>query len=174
MLPAFPAERPTLTTARLILRPFTLDDAAAVQRLAGVPEVACVTANIPHPYEDGMAEGWIGSHPQLRKDGALLALAITKRENGTLMGCVSLGIQPAHEKAELGYWLGTPFWGEGIMTEAARALVDYGFDELGLNRVQSRHLTRNPASGRVMQKLGMLPEGIQREVHLNRYVPRLR
>ena len=70
---------------------------------------------------------------------------------------------PEHARAELGYWVGVPYWNRGVATEAARALVAFGFGALGLHRVQARHLTRNPASGRVMQKLGMRLEGVHRE-----------
>jgi RimJ/RimL family protein N-acetyltransferase len=68
-----------------------------------------------------------------------------------------------HDRAELGYWIGKPFWGRGYATEAARALVQYGFDTLGLHRIYARHLTRNPASGRVLHKIGMTHEGYRRK-----------
>jgi len=63
-------------------------------------------------------------------------------------------------RAELGYWIGVPYWSNGYCTEAARALVTYGFEELELDSVQARHLVENPASGRVMNKLGMRCEGV--------------
>jgi RimJ/RimL family protein N-acetyltransferase len=74
-----------------------------------------------------------------------------------------MSAQPAHARAELGYWIGVPFWNRGYCTEATRALVDLGFRSLGLHRIQARHLTRNPASGRVMLTLGMRMEGINRD-----------
>jgi RimJ/RimL family protein N-acetyltransferase len=153
---------PTLHTPRLVLRPFELTDAPAVQRLAGAPEVALTTQNIPHPYEDGMAEAWIGTHASEWEARRFLTLAITSPEDG-LVGAVGLHLSPAHRRGELGYWVGLPFWGKGYATEASRALLDFGFGPLGLNRIQARHMTRNPASGRVMRKLGMEPEGVQRQ-----------
>jgi len=155
--------QPPLTTERLTLRPFTLGDAAAVQRLAGAPEVADTTLNVPHPYADGLAEQWIGSHAAAFAAGRLAAYAITDRSSGELIGSVSLRTDPAHVLAELGYWIGVPFWGCGYATEAARALAGFGFSKLELNRIQSRHYARNPASGRVMQKLGMVREGMLRQ-----------
>lgn len=152
---------PTLETDRLILRPFRPDDAATVQRLAGVPDVALTTQNIPYPYEDGMAEAWIATHGPAWDHGRFLTLAVTTPEEG-VVGAVSLHIAAAHERGELGYWVGQPFWNRGYATEAARTMMTYGFEELGLNRVQARHMTRNPASGRVMEKLGMHTEGVQR------------
>lgn len=153
----------SLSTERLELRPFRLADAGAVQRLAGAREIADTTLTVPHPYEDGVAEQWIASHEEAFHAGRLAAYAITIGSSGELVGAVSLGITPAHALAELGYWIGVPFWGRGYATEAARALVQYGFTDLALNRVQSRHYVRNPASGRVMQKIGMTREGILRQ-----------
>jgi RimJ/RimL family protein N-acetyltransferase len=59
-----------------------------------------------------------------------------------------------------------PYWNRGYCTEASRAVIELGFTQLGLHRIQARHLTRNPASGRVMQKLGMQPEGVNRDAIL--------
>lgn len=151
--------RPTLETDRLILRPFTLDDASDVQQLAGAFEIADTTLNIPHPYEDGMAEAWIGTHAESFASGRDITFAIARKADGTLLGSISLmGIEPDH-KAEIGYWVGVPYWGDGICTEAAEAVVRYGIETLGLMRIHAYHITRNPASGRVMQKLGMTHEG---------------
>jgi RimJ/RimL family protein N-acetyltransferase len=88
--------------------------------------------------------------------------AVTDAGSGVLMGAVGLTITPAHARAELGYWLGVPYWNRGYSTEAANAIVDFGFTRLGLHRIQAHYLTRNPASGRVMEKLGMRSEGVSR------------
>lgn len=155
--------RPTLETPRLFLRPFTLADAPTVRELAGDRDIASTTLNIPHPYEAGMAEAWIASHEEQFERGVLAAYAITRRDDGALVGAVGLAIQPSHARAELGYWVGKPYWGLGYCTEAARALLAYAFGPLRLNRVHACHFTRNPASGRVMRKLGMSYEGRHRE-----------
>ncbi|MBW7932803.1 MAG: GNAT family N-acetyltransferase [Gemmatimonadaceae bacterium] len=154
--------QPTLTTQRLILRPFTLDDAPAVQRLAGERAVAETTLTVPHPYPDGAAELWIQAHAPKFAEGSEVVFAITSRDDGSLVGAVGLALVPDHAHAELGYWIAVPHWGHGYATEAARAVVDYGFRTLHLHRIQARHFVRNAASGRVMQKLGMRPEGVQR------------
>jgi len=140
-----------------------LADAPRVQHLAGERAVAQFTLNIPHPYPDGVAEKWIASHQPKYEKGELVNFAITRRPDGLLIGAVGLALNPAHARAEIGYWIGTPYWGQGYCTEAARAVVDYGFDVLRVNRIQSRHFAANPASGRVMQKLGMSPEGCLRQ-----------
>lgn len=153
---------PTLRTQRLVLRPFEVGDASIVQTLAGVAEVALTTQNIPHPYKDGMAEAWIATHRPSWDEGKLLTLAITSDSEG-LVGAVGIHINAVHRRGELGYWVGLPFWNRGYATEAAGALLEFGFGDLDLNRIQARHITRNPSSGRVMEKLGMKPEGVQRQ-----------
>ena len=158
---------PSLRTRRLLLRPFELRDSSIVQRLAGAPEVALTTQNIPHPYLDGMAEGWIASHAPAWEEKRFLTLAVTNEPDG-LVGAVSLHLRAPHRRGELGYWIGLPFWNRGFATEASAALLDFGFNDLDLNRIQARHMTRNPPSGRVMQKLGMSSEGVQRQYVLVR------
>ena len=148
-----------LETERLLLRPFTLSDAGDVQRLAGNKAIADTTLNIPHPYEHGMAEAWISSHQPGFEAGEHAAFAITLKAGGELIGAISLKIDAAMQMAELGYWVGEPFWGTGYCTEAARRIVEYGFTERNLRRIHAVHLARNPASGRVLQKIGMSREG---------------
>jgi RimJ/RimL family protein N-acetyltransferase len=154
-------EQPTLATERLLLRPFTLADAEALQRLAGAEEIADTTLNIPHPYADGLAEAWIESHADAFRDRERVVLAITD-SNAVLVGAISLRLDLGHRRAELGYWIGLPFWGRGYATEAVVAMVEYGFKELRLNRIFAHHLARNPASGRVLEKAGFVHEGFHR------------
>lgn len=154
---------PTLTTNRLLLRPFQLSDASDVQRLAGDRDVASTTLRIPHPYKDGMAEEWIGTHADKFTKGEAVSLAMTLRDAGMLVGAVGLEICKEHSRSELGYWIGTPYWGQGYATEAAKALVEHGFQIIGLNRIYAHHIVRNPASGRVMLKIGMRHEGTLRQ-----------
>lgn len=153
---------PQLETGRLVLRPFTTADAAEVRRLAGDRAIADTTLNIPHPYEAGMAEAWIGTHQDTFDREQGVTLAITRKPDGVLVGAIGLmGLVKGHQ-AELGYWIGKPYWSEGYCTEAARVLLRYAFTDLALVRVHATHLTRNPASGRVMQKIGMRHEGCRR------------
>jgi RimJ/RimL family protein N-acetyltransferase len=155
-------ERPTLETARLILRPFTLADAPEVQRLAGDRAIASTTLNIPHPYPAGTAERWISTHQERFELGTQISFAITRRADGALLGAIGLHPTPAHRHAEMGYWIGTPYWNQGYTSEAAAAALGYAFTVMALHRVFAEHLTRNPASGRVMQKIGMSYEGTLR------------
>ena len=150
-----------MRTSRLLLRPFTVADAPAVRRLAGVYEVARTTLNIPHPYHDGMADAWIVTHAAsfARREMAVFAIAAP---DDTLLGAISLRLDAAHDRAEMGYWIGLPYWGQGYATEAAMRLRDFGFDELAVHRLHAAYLPRNPASGRVMSKIGMRFEGLHR------------
>jgi RimJ/RimL family protein N-acetyltransferase len=88
---------------------------------------------------------------------------VTLLADGALVGAVGLALKPEHAAAELGYWIAVPEWGKGYATEAAAALCGHAFATLGIHRIQARHLLRNPASGRVMQKLGMRQEGVLRD-----------
>ena len=150
---------PTISTERLVLRPFRIEDAPAVQELAGAREVYATTENVPHPYEDGMAEEWIASLAGKFESREQVALAITLADGGALVGSISLRVTVPHRRAALGYWIGVPFWGRGYATEAAAAMIRYGFDELELHRISAQHMSGNPASGRVMEKAGMRKEG---------------
>ena len=154
-----PMEAPTLTTDRLVLRPFTHADAAAVFAHLNDREVAVTTASIPYPYPQGAAETWIGTHAARAAAGEAVVLAVTLRGSGELVGSIEIRLVPGHRRAELGYWVGRAHWGQGYATEAADALLRWGFATLGLHRVHAAHLTRNPASGAVLRKVGMRHEG---------------
>lgn len=157
------SDQPTLYTERLTLRPFTPHDAFDVERFAGAREVADTTINIPHPYPHGAAAAWIEAHAPAWNEQSNATFAIVDTATGRLAGAISLMIKPEHRRAELGYWIAVHNWNRGYATEAGRRLIDFGFEVLGLHRIESRHFLRNPASGRVMQKLGMQPEGIERD-----------
>lgn len=150
---------PTLKTHRLILRPFHLSDAKEVQRQAGNPKVAATTATIPHPYPDGAAEEWISKHIEWFDKGIAVDWAIELQATKMLIGCISLGINKAHSRAELGYWICEESWSQGFCSEAAVAAITYAFQSLNLNKITSRHMSENPSSGKVMLKAGMEKEG---------------
>ncbi|MGB0846063.1 MAG: GNAT family N-acetyltransferase [Thiolinea sp.] len=152
--------QPVLITERLSLRPFVRSDAADVQRLAGDERIADVTANIPYPYPDGLAEEWISGHQPEWKAGTRASFAITHRENGVLLGAISL-MHIADEEAEIGYWLGVDGWGKGYATEACCEILRFARENLRLVRVHARVLARNPASGRVLEKAGMRHIGLE-------------
>ena len=164
--PDSPIAQPTLRTARLLLRAFRIEDAATVNDLLVDKEIAANTEPIPFPYTIEMAQEWIKPQAKTWQEGrgAVFAICLPDQsEQGTVIGVVGLEIDSSHERAELGYWVGKERWGKGYCTEAAAAVVEFGFEQLGLNRVFAYHLVRNPASGRVMQKLGMTQEGVLKQ-----------
>jgi RimJ/RimL family protein N-acetyltransferase len=154
---------PTLHTERLTLRSFDASDAPAVQRLAGDRLIAATTMNIPHPYDLKMAQEWIATHEDDWLQERAAHFAIASHVEGGLIGAVGLRLKLEHSTAELGYWIGKPYWGNGYATEAAKATVAFGFNDLRLNRIHARHFGGNPASGRVLQKTGMQYEGCLRQ-----------
>jgi [ribosomal protein S5]-alanine N-acetyltransferase len=150
---------PTLRTQRLLLRPFSIDDALRVQQLAGAKEVYATTLTVPHPYADGMAEKWIATHTAQFYSDRGVAFAVTRGTDGLLIGAISLGILQQHRRAELGYWIGIPYWNNGYCTEAAIAVIRHGFEERHLHKITSRYIVGNVASETVMIKAGMKKEG---------------
>ena len=155
---------PTLETARLKLRPYTEADIPELLPLIGTRDVAATTLRIAHPYTEQDAKIFL----ELAKDPDKLWLAITLRSDGRQMGGIGLRVEKQHRHAELGYWLGVPFWGHGYATEAATAMVRYGFHTLALHRIFASHFKHNPTSGRILTKIGMQHEGCQRE-HLRKW-----
>lgn len=154
---------PTLLTARLTLGPLQAADVPALVALAGAFEIADTTATIPHPYAEADAYAFLAVDAAEHAAGTALRFAV--REGGAaLVGVVGLQqIDRERSRAELGYWIGVPWWGRGYASEAAAATVRYGFDELGLHKIHAHYLVRNPASGKVLARIGMREEGLLRD-----------
>lgn len=159
-------QRPTLRTERLILRPFSASDAPVVQRLASAREVAENTLSIPHPYPEGAAEAWIATHDDDWEQRRLVHFGI--ESGGEIVGAMGLILKLDHDMAEVGYWIGVPYWGRGYAGEAVAAVIRYGFEEWELNRIFGAHFGRNGASGRVMARAGMKWEGVLRQ-HIKKW-----
>ena len=153
-----------LQTERLVLRALRPDDAPTIAQLAGHREIADTTLSIPHPYSVEKAQEWIATHAGPQNTTKQLVFGITTRADGQLIGTVGLReIDIEHCHAEMGFWIGVGCWGNGYATEAAKAVIRYGFAELKLNRIYAHHMVRNPASGRVLEKIGMKREGLLRQ-----------
>jgi [ribosomal protein S5]-alanine N-acetyltransferase len=160
---AEPRAQPTLETARLILRPLGIDDAAAIAMRAGDKRVARYLIAVPSPYPVSLAMRWIMARVAWWPHGRGVTFAIARRETPrALIGTVSLRRYARDRRAELGYWLGAEAWGQGFATEATDVLVDFGFRELGLSRIYAQVIDGNDASCRVLDKLGMMNEGVRR------------
>jgi RimJ/RimL family protein N-acetyltransferase len=151
-------QQATLETKRLRMRPLRITDASRVRELAGDIRVAEMTALIPHPYPEIAAEEWV----EKRTGGTDQAFAVADLGTDVLVGAIGIHPEPNGLATEIGFWIGVPFWGRGYCTEAAREILRHCFEDLGFQRVYAGHFAGNDASGRVQQKIGMRPEGVQR------------
>lgn len=152
-----------IRAAHLVLRSFKLADAPQIQHLASDRAVASMMLTMPHPYKYDEAAKWIIKQEKDLNLGLAFNFAIVHRDNNCLMGAIGLTINKVFKRASLSYWIGKPYWGYGYCTEAAEAVLKYGFEDLKLNRIYGHHFRRNPASGRIMQKIGMSYEGCRRQ-----------
>ena len=126
--------------------------------------VADTMISIPHPYPGGEAERYVAAQAAALAEGRAVAFAIVERAAARLCGVAEVrDIDREHGQAELSFWLTPAVWGRGYMTECVGALVRYGFDDLGLNRLYAHHMVRNPASGRVLAANGFRQEGVLRQ-----------
>ncbi len=154
---------PTLHTARLRLRPFTSPDADALFALHSNAHVLRYW-DAPPWTERARADRFIAACGQMAEDGSGVRLAIDRASDGAFIGwCGLTRWNRDHRSASMGYCLDDGAWGMGYATEAARALLQWAFQTLELNRVQAETDTRNAASARVLEKLGFVREGTLRE-----------
>ena len=158
-----------LKTKRLVLRQFRSTDAPRIHYLVNDKQVACSTLYIPYPYPEGAAEAWLAEHAELVRCGRAVVFAVClqlaegSEEVPEVIGTVGLAISDLDHQAEIGYWFGRDYWGNGFCTEAVVAVLDYGFEKLGLNRIFAQHIARNGASARVLEKAGFSKEGVLRQ-----------
>lgn len=146
----FPFLAAPVPTARLKLRPLTIEDAPRIAMFASDVDVARMTARIPHPYSERDAQGFIA--------GAAVGKALAIVHANGVIGVIGLEPRGADE-AELGYWLGKPFWGRGFVTEAGRAVIASSLQSCPNLTVTASHFQDNPASGHVLAKLGFTLSG---------------
>ena len=146
-----------IETRRLVLRPYEVRDVVAIETLANNWNVASKLGRMPYPYERGMAAMFMADHEEKRT--ARLAFPFAMIRKDTFIGGIGLDLE-RYEDWELDYWLGEPYWGQGYATEAALAVVGFGFETLGLERMVAGHFADNPASGRVLAKLGFRYTGL--------------
>ena len=162
---------PVLETERLQLRAPCHEDVKAIAVLANDRRIAENTPRLPHPYRVADAEQFVATVN--RRDGEACFVMML---DGTLIGVC--GIDPRTDGAELGYWLGAGYWGRGLMTEAARAVIDYVFGDLRHETLQSGARVSNPASRRVLEKCAFQWTGVRltriRAIHSAAPVDRFR
>lgn len=152
--------RQTLQTQRLVLRPFTLDDASAVTAILRDAEVSRWMSATPWPYPDGAAEEYIRTQCSEAAEQQTLNRAIVC--DGAYIGCVGLKRAPEHQRAYLGYYIGQRWWGRGFATEAVERIVQFAFEELACVRLDSSCCKNNIGSANVLRKVGFRYEGSRR------------
>lgn len=144
---------------KLLLRPLAPTDTDAVLALGNDEAIADMMISVPHPLPRNVVEAWVAP-----PDGEHRYFAAVRRSDDTLVGVVSLRhIDREHLQAELSFWIGRPFWGQGYASEAATAVIETAFRELGLNRLEAFHMVLNDASAHVLERIGFRREGILRE-----------
>lgn len=149
-----------LSIGRWLIRSWQAEDEEAIVRYANNRSVSIhLRDSFPYPYTRADAQAWLRS---VRRRQPETMFAIASQQEA--IGGIGLHIQPDVYRisAELGYWLGEPFWGQGIATEAVRAVTEWGFSHLGLARIYAGVFDGNPASARVLEKAGFMLEGRMR------------
>jgi RimJ/RimL family protein N-acetyltransferase len=153
-----------LETDRLILRSLTSADIPLIQHSASVREIADTMISIPHPYPEGEAKRYVAQKITEFEQGQSRTFAIERKSEPCFCGVVEIrDIEREHSQAELSFWLAVAAWGQGYMSEALKPMLNYGFEQLDLNRLYAYHMVRNPGSGKVLQKNGFTQEGILRQ-----------
>jgi [ribosomal protein S5]-alanine N-acetyltransferase len=148
MRPAFPT---TVRTARLTLRPFLEEDAARVLAIQSNWAVMRMLRAATCPATLQSTRDWLAGHEGEWRGGTAYRFAVVLE--GEVIGCADVD-EIANGRGDLGYWLDEAAWGRGLASEAAGAVVAFAFDNLGLNGLDSGHANDNPASGKVLRKLG--------------------
>lgn len=152
----------SLFTTRLILKPIALDDAEQLAALSQDPEIPSNGLGIVYPYDINDAEKMIHRAQDAIKSNQY-RWTIRLRKSEAIIGVATLAINAPHKHGEIGYWIGKAFWNKGYATESAGVLLAYAFEERSLHRVVGQTFDHNPASVRVLDKLGMHYEGALRE-----------
>ncbi|MGP4064378.1 GNAT family N-acetyltransferase [Oceanobacillus sp. M65] len=153
----------TITTERLVLRLFEQTDAEVVAKLCNNINIYQNTLYLPYPYSLEDALAWMEPHLERFVANKSYEFAVTDKESGQLYGAIALSNHHVHKNGEVAYWIGETFWGKGYATEAAQAIIQFAFEEKHYHKVFARYFGTNPASGRVLQKVGMKQEGILKD-----------
>lgn len=153
-------ENKTITTERLVLRIFEKSDAETVTKLCNNYNIYKNTLYLPYPYSIDYALSWIENHLDNFNVDKSYEFAITDKGTGKLYGAIALSNNQRFHNGEIAYWIGEEFWGNGYATEASKAILEFAFNVKQYHKVYARHFASNLASGKVIEKLGMLKEGV--------------
>ncbi|MBP1907290.1 RimJ/RimL family protein N-acetyltransferase [Paenibacillus turicensis] len=150
----------TIETTRLLLRPFLASDAPIVSELCNNYNIYKSTLSLPYPYSESDAVAWIERHEGNFSKDVMYQFAITDKVTQELYGGIGISNNQGHKHGELAYWIGEKYWGKGIASEAAKAMIEFAFNHKKYHKVYATHFASNPASGKVMLKAGMVQEGV--------------
>ncbi|MCB9848896.1 MAG: GNAT family N-acetyltransferase [Phycisphaeraceae bacterium] len=153
----------TIETERLTLVIPARGDALSIAAICEAPDVSANTLTLPHPYTEADAHDFVDRVEAGMEAGNRVTFLIRRRADGAGVGTIGLVLEPPHHRAELGYIIRLSERGQGYATEACRGVLAYGFGELGLHKITAAWFTDNPASGRILEKLGFHEEGRLRE-----------
>ena len=154
---------------RVAIRPFIAADSAQVQTLLSDARVAQMAGNMPYPYPKYGAQNWISSHGAQHRSGAAIIRAIVCLEGGQCIGAISIDqiSRGLNASGNLGYWVGVPHWNQGFCVEAGELMLTLATKEYAMGRLVAAHRINNPASGRVLEKLGFNELEPQRMTNLS-------
>jgi RimJ/RimL family protein N-acetyltransferase len=138
-----------------MLRRFEMADAPITQKLLDDPEVIGNLIDKDLPYSLADAESLIRRSHQAFDNGEAYVFAIVRKSNADLVGYCDIELKPDTQEGEIAYWIGRPYWWQGYATEAAKCLVQFGFEALGLARIYAYVLKRNRRSAHVLEKAGL-------------------
>ncbi len=166
-----PSEGPSITitvSAQIHLSEFQPADQAACVEHLREKEIYDCTLRIPYPYREADFQDWLTIvEKATRQQGRAVHWAIRNEHGFLIGGCGFDGFQVGKShRAEIGYWLAKPYWGQGIMTAVVRRLCAVAFAEFGLVKVSAQVFAHNPASARVLEKVGFEQEGYLRKQHV--------
>jgi len=152
-----------ITTERLVIRLFQESDVVNVANLCNNYNIYKSTMYLPYPYSLNDALTWMERHYDNFTQDISYEFAVTDKETGELYGAIALSNNKHFNQGEIAYWIGEEYWGKGYATEAAQSIVQFAFEEKKLHKVFARYFSTNPASGKVMEKIGMKQEGILKD-----------
>lgn len=150
---------PVLLTDSHVLRAPHVEDIDAIAILANNPAISSMLSRMPYPYRRTDAEAFVKT--SAKRENGNCVYAITEAASGRFLGCCALQSRDGGKSAELGYWVGEPFWGRGVATQAAHAVIAMAFRTRDIDHIDARCRVTNPASRRVLQKSGFQFQGTE-------------
>ncbi|WP_245236122.1 GNAT family N-acetyltransferase [Paenibacillus sonchi] len=153
-----------LETSRLLLRRYKQEDAEFIFQVVSQRKIAETTIMIPHPYPRQTVDWWINYVDGNFDEGKAYELGLFRKDspNNYVGNCGLISVSKEHNNGELGFFIHPEYWNTGLATEACQALIDFGFMNLGLERIHGRCMSKNIGSKRVMEKSGLVVEGLAR------------